>query len=141
MPYREDESRWDDPLDDDEFDDGEEDDLESSLIECPKCGVDIYEDAVRCPLCGEYITRTHSIWQGKPLWWKVIGLLGIIAIIFIVINYALTRVAAYVERRLRERGRVTIQRGAAGPGAVGEIDTTLIDEQLHEADERALRDR
>ena len=44
-------------------------------------------------------------------------------------------------RRLRERGRVTIERGAAGPGAVGEIDTTLIDEQLHEADERALRDR
>ena len=65
----------------------------------------------------------------------------VIAIIFILINYSLTRLAAYVERRLRERGRVTIQRGIAGPGAVGEIDTTLIDEQLHEADERALRDR
>lgn len=65
----------------------------------------------------------------------------VIAIIFIVINYALTRVAAYVERRLRERGRVTITRGAAGPGAVAEVDTAILDEQLHEADERALRDR
>ncbi|GAA6524757.1 hypothetical protein IDVR_05510 [Intrasporangium sp. DVR] len=65
----------------------------------------------------------------------------VIAMIFIVINYALTRVAAYVERRLRERGRVTITRGAAGPGGVAEVDTTLIDEQLHEADERALRER
>jgi glutamate transport system permease protein len=64
----------------------------------------------------------------------------VIALIFIVINYALTRVAGYVERRLRERGRVTIGRGVAGPGAVGEIDTAIIDEQLHEADERALRD-
>ncbi|ADU48621.1 amino acid ABC transporter permease [Intrasporangium calvum] len=65
----------------------------------------------------------------------------VIAIIFIVINYALTRVAAYVERRLRERGRVTITRGAAGPGAVAEVDTAILDEQLQEADERALRDR
>lgn len=72
---------------------------------------------------------------------NIVPAMIVIAVIFIVINYALTRVAAYVERRLRERGRVTITRGAAGPGGVSEIDTTLIDEQLHQADERALHDR
>ncbi len=73
-------------------------------------------------------------------WSNIVPAMIVIAIVFILINYALTRVAAYVERRLRERGRVTIGRGTAGPGAVGVIDTTLIDEQLHEADERALRE-
>ena len=40
----------------------------------------------------------------------------VIAAMYIVINYALTSLAAYVERRLRQRGRVTI--GAGGGGAV-----------------------
>jgi len=86
----------------------------------------------------ELLNQYKSIGSYKG---NIVPSIIVIAIIFIVINYALTRVAAYVERRLRERGRVTIERGVAGPGAVGEIDTALIDEQLHEADERALRDR
>lgn len=86
----------------------------------------------------ELLNQYKSIGSYKG---NIVPSIIVIAIIFIVINYALTRVAAYVERRLRERGRITIQRGVAGPGGVAEIDTTLIDEQLHEADERALRDR
>ena len=86
----------------------------------------------------ELLNQYKSIGSYKG---NIVPSIIVIAIIFIVINYTLTRLAGYVERRLRERGRVTIQRGAAGPGAVGEIDTTLIDEQLIEADERELRDR
>jgi glutamate transport system permease protein len=86
----------------------------------------------------ELLNQYKSIGSYKG---NIVPSIIVIAIIFIVINYTLTRVAGYVERRLRERGRVTIERGVAGPGGVAEIDTTLIDEQLHEADERALRDR
>jgi len=38
----------------------------------------------------------------------------VIAAIYIVINYSLTTLAAYVERRLRQRGRATIGAGGAG---------------------------
>jgi glutamate transport system permease protein len=92
---------------------------------------------------GFIITYPELLNQYKSIgsnWSNIVPAMIVIAAIFIIINYALTRVAGYVERRLRERGRVTIGRGVAGPGAVGEIDTTIIDEQLHEADERALRD-
>lgn len=86
----------------------------------------------------ELLNQYKSIGSYKG---NIVPSIIVIAVIFIVINYSLTKLAGYVERKLRERGRVTIERGVAGPGAVGEIDTTLLDEQLHEADERALRDR
>ncbi|MDC5697901.1 amino acid ABC transporter permease [Intrasporangium calvum] len=86
----------------------------------------------------ELLNQYKSIGSFKS---NIVPAMIVIAFLFIAINYALTRVAGYVERRLRERGRVTITRGAAGPGAVAEVDTAIIDQQLHEADERALRER
>jgi hypothetical protein len=80
---------FDDDADDEDWDEGEEawddEDVEASLIECPMCGADIYEDAVRCPLCGEYITRSSSPWSGKPMWWRMVGLAGIVAIIAVLV--------------------------------------------------------
>jgi len=81
---RPDDSDWD--MDASEEDWGEdygdeEDDSDSPTTMCPKCGADMYQDAVRCPLCGEYVTRVHHVWEGKPLWWKLVGLAGILAII------------------------------------------------------------
>jgi len=54
----------------------------------------------------------------------------VIAAIYIVINYALTTLAAYVERRLRQRGRATI--GAGGGGA--ETLVLAADVELSEAE-------
>ena len=85
----------------------------------------------------ELLNQYKSIGSYKG---NIVPSIIVIAIIFIVINYALTRLAAYVERRLRERGRATIARGAAGPGAVAAVDTTAIDTALHDADEKALRE-
>jgi glutamate transport system permease protein len=62
----------------------------------------------------------------------------VIAVIFIVINYALTSAAQALERRLRSRGRATIPAGAAGPGHIAPIDTQPIEDALHHADEEAL---
>jgi predicted amidophosphoribosyltransferase len=83
-------SRWspdDDP--DDDWDEGEDawtdEDDESAVSKCPKCGADIYEDAVRCPLCGEYLTHSTSAWNGRPMWWRLLGLAGIIAVIAAII--------------------------------------------------------
>ncbi|WP_437187004.1 hypothetical protein SH668x_000378 [Planctomicrobium sp. SH668] len=75
--------------DDDLDDDYPEDSEDHGTIPCPSCGADIYEDAPQCPICGEYVTSTsRSAWDGKPLWYIIIGLAGIFAVIgsmFIVI--------------------------------------------------------
>lgn len=48
---------------------------------CPMCGMDVFEDAVQCPLCGQYLTRDSSVWSGRPVWWAVLGAVGILATI------------------------------------------------------------
>ena len=77
----------DDELADDEFpdeDDFEDDDLDeedSLTIVCRECGSEIYEDAVQCPVCGNYVVHDTSAWTGRPLWWLLLGLLGVVATI------------------------------------------------------------
>jgi hypothetical protein len=52
------------------------------------CGMDVYEDAEECPLCGEFFTRqTGEAWRGKPTWWIVLGLVGIIAVIMMLLPF------------------------------------------------------
>lgn len=70
---------WDEDYENDWTDDS---DAESDTVECPSCGRDVYEDAFACPHCDEYITHGASAWNGKPAWWAILGLLGIIAVIF-----------------------------------------------------------
>jgi hypothetical protein len=80
-------ARWspDDELEENDWDEGEDawedDESESAVSECPKCGADIYEDAIRCPLCGEYVTHSKSPWSQRPIWWRVLGVAGVIAVI------------------------------------------------------------
>jgi len=93
---------------------------------------------------GYIITYDELLNQYKSIgsnWSNIVPAMLVIAVMFILINYALTRLAGTVERRLRERGRPTIGRGIAGPGAVGEVDTTATDAALHDADIRALHDK
>ena len=72
----------DDEYSDDEYPD--EDDFDDDLSDttpCPQCGAEIYEDAVRCPACGTYITHDADLWSGRPTWWIILGLLGMLAVI------------------------------------------------------------
>ena len=62
-----------------------DDDGETPTIDCPACGATVYEDAEQCPVCGEYITQSTSAWDGKPLWWIILGLLGIFAVLSVFI--------------------------------------------------------
>lgn len=71
--------------DDEDWDEGEDfgTDDESTTTECIHCGADIYDDSPRCPICGEYQVGSRSLtaWEGRPMWWKLGGLLGIFAAI------------------------------------------------------------
>jgi predicted amidophosphoribosyltransferase len=84
MRHDDDEPDWlehDDVDDDDNGMSDWDEDSDGGNVMCPKCGADMYEDAVKCPLCGEYVVHTHHVWQGKPIWWKLLGLAGVLALL------------------------------------------------------------
>jgi uncharacterized paraquat-inducible protein A len=70
------EDDYDEPIDE-QYDESDE----SDTIVCPACGAEIYEDTPCCPVCGEYITTSTSAWSGRPTWWIVLGVAGIIALL------------------------------------------------------------
>jgi hypothetical protein len=80
-----DEDRYDsfDDLGDHEYPD-ESDDDEPVLVDCPECGGAMHEEAEQCPLCGAYVIHRTSLWMGRSLWWIVLGLLGIGAVIVVL---------------------------------------------------------
>lgn len=66
----------------------EENDLDDDLSEtvpCSQCGADIYEDAVRCPACGTYLTHHTNPWSRRPRWWIILGWLGFLAAILAIL--------------------------------------------------------
>ena len=68
----------DDEYDDEPFDSDDEDDA-TDVVDCPACGAEIYAEAEQCPVCGEYVIATSNVWDGKPTWWVVLALAGILA--------------------------------------------------------------
>lgn len=63
---------------DSDSDSGDDDDL-TETVACPECGAEVYEEAEQCPRCGSYITHGGGVWAGRPIWWIVLGLLGLAA--------------------------------------------------------------
>lgn len=71
---------------------------------------------------GYQITYAELLRQGERIgsnFGNIVPALIVIAVIFIVINYALTSFAQWLERRLSHRGRVA---GGAGPADPGRVD-------------------
>ena len=89
-------TRWDDEEDtgtDEEFGwDSESDDESTPEVPCPNCGRSIYSESERCPYCGEPVEHAGSpIWLGKPAWYVLLGVLGVIAVLV-----AMSGVAAWL---------------------------------------------
>ncbi|MBI1311282.1 hypothetical protein GC176_08235 [bacterium] len=81
-------SDWDaDWPDDADFaDDPDDSDEGTETIVCNACGRDVYEEATVCPYCGEFLTVSTSAWSGRPVWWSVVGLVGIVAVILVLLR-------------------------------------------------------
>lgn len=76
------------PLEDWEYPESDDpDDDVTPTIDCSACGATVYEDVPACPACGEYITRGQTIWDGRPVWWIVLGLAGMIALILVLLPF------------------------------------------------------
>jgi len=86
-----DEDAWVDEPDDEFYDDdcgGCDDDEVTLTTACPECGADVYEDTPRCPACGNYITHETNVWSGRPGWWILLALLGVVATILVLTGLA-----------------------------------------------------
>ena len=44
----------------------------------------VYEEAEQCPYCGWYVTQTTSTFAGKPFWFVLLGIAGIVAVISVL---------------------------------------------------------
>lgn len=82
------ESAWDDeqPLQEWEYpDEPEDDELDTPTRDCPMCGVEVYEDASVCPICGEQLVWSNPVWSGRPYAWIALGMVGMIAVILAMV--------------------------------------------------------
>ena len=70
----------DDDFESDDFDD-EDDDGEEETISCPYCRREIYEDAVRCPCCEQYLSQEDSPPSRRP-WWIIAGAVVCLYIVY-----------------------------------------------------------
>ncbi|WP_298869423.1 zinc ribbon domain-containing protein [uncultured Gimesia sp.] len=75
---------------DDEFEEEYEtdDEYETETVACSNCGADVYEDAVSCPACGEYLGVNTHPFSDRPRWWVALGVLGSIVTILCLIFFA-----------------------------------------------------
>jgi hypothetical protein len=72
-------------MDDDYFDeDWSDDDDLADVIPCPHCGTEVHELADCCPVCGEFILDESHLLDRKPVWYLVLGMAGIIAVILVL---------------------------------------------------------
>jgi hypothetical protein len=49
-------------------------------VPCPYCRKAVYEDAERCPYCGNYLSQEDAPPAPKP-WWIILGALGVLAVV------------------------------------------------------------
>ncbi|MFH0943960.1 MAG: hypothetical protein V2A76_02080, partial [Planctomycetota bacterium] len=61
-----------------------DDDL-TETIRCSSCGEDVYEDAVVCPACNEYVSHRNHALAGRPIWFILLGVAGLAALIWMLV--------------------------------------------------------
>ncbi|MEM8734248.1 MAG: hypothetical protein AAGG44_08500 [Planctomycetota bacterium] len=76
---------YDEDFGDEEWDDSADegwDDDETSTVPCPFCKREIYEEAIRCPYCDQYVEGLSSPKPSQPTWvlWTAVLLLVLFAL-------------------------------------------------------------
>jgi len=70
---------------DEEYADDDSPDELSETASCSQCGAEVYEDAIECPVCGSYVTPDTAVFAGKPGWWILLGILGVLATVAMLV--------------------------------------------------------
>ncbi len=76
----------DNELRDDEYPDEPVEDDDTDTYACPHCGAEVYDNAVQCPVCGDYITASESPLAGWPVWWLALGVAGVVAAVLVLVG-------------------------------------------------------
>ena len=76
----EEEEDSDDPENPDASDMDEDDEEGPDVVECPRCGAEISEDAQRCPRCGSYLSEEDTR-RRKPPWILITVAVLVVAIL------------------------------------------------------------
>ncbi len=74
---------------DEQLDDDELDDNASGTTVCQHCGAEVYEDVEECPACGTYLSPDTNAWSNRPLWWTLLGLAGLVAVLIALAEFLL----------------------------------------------------
>lgn len=79
---------WDseDPYGDDLYGDGSygADDDGYETVRCSGCGKDVYEESPQCPYCGHFITRSRSPLAGRPSWYVICAVIGVLVTVLVL---------------------------------------------------------
>ncbi|MHC4294952.1 MAG: hypothetical protein ACYSTL_05145 [Planctomycetota bacterium] len=62
------------------------DDAPSETVPCPLCSAEVYEDADRCNICGQYISPHLQNQPLQAIWWFLLMIVGIAAVIWVAIR-------------------------------------------------------
>ncbi|HYT87361.1 MAG TPA: hypothetical protein VEL76_01450 [Gemmataceae bacterium] len=65
-----------------EYSEGEDEADGDDTVPCPYCRTEVYEDTVRCPACGHYLSREDAP-ASRQAWWVIIGALCVLAVVAI----------------------------------------------------------
>lgn len=72
---------WEDPNDADD----ESPDEDTATRDCPHCGASVYEDAVQCPRCGDFLPRHGRAGPAALPWWMLAGLAAALAALLLML--------------------------------------------------------
>lgn len=68
-----------DDEDDDIHDYSDWDEPDEDTMPCPYCQAQIFEDAVSCPACGNYLSEEDVPTRERP-WWVIVGLIAALVV-------------------------------------------------------------
>jgi predicted RNA-binding Zn-ribbon protein involved in translation (DUF1610 family) len=71
-----------------DVDEVSEDADDETVIPCPHCGEEVFDDAEQCPACGTWLVRDRRALTGKPSWFVVLGVVGALLAIVVWIVWS-----------------------------------------------------